>query len=284
MGVRLVTIVDADFGLDGGAMMGVVPRPLWERQHPPDARNRIALVSRFAVVDDPAARRLWLLDCGVGRDWGARQSEIYDLRPRGGDVRGRVRDAGFDPDAVTDVVLTHLHFDHAGGVARCDEAGHVGLAFPKAAHHLQRAQWAWARAPSPKDAGSFLPEHVAALGASGNLALVDGPRALGGAVAVRVVGGHTPGMQLPLVTAEGGPFLFLADLVPVWSHVRLPWVMAYDNEPVATVDEKRHLLEEAAAAGWTLVSAHDPRAPRARIRMVGEGTFEADVFATAEDV
>jgi glyoxylase-like metal-dependent hydrolase (beta-lactamase superfamily II) len=281
---RLRTIVDSEFGLDGGAMMGVVPRVLWEKAHPPDAQHRIRLVSRFALVEDPAAGRLWLLDAGFGRDWTPKLRTIYDLRPRGTDVRELVRSAGADPDAVTDVVLTHLHFDHAGGIVRREEDGRPALSFPRAAHHLQASQWAWAQAPSAKDAGSFRADHVAALGESGRLALVDGARTLGGAVAVRVVNGHSPGMQLPLVEAEGGPFLFLADLVPVWSHLRLPWVMAYDNEPVATIEEKRHLLAEAAERRWTLVSEHDASAPRATVRAVDGGGFEATTFSTADDM
>ena len=280
---RLLTIVDADFGLDGGAMMGVVPRALWERAHPPDARNRIALVSRFALVDEPEAGRLWLLDCGLGRDWSAKALDIYDIRPRGEEVGALVRGAGYDPEAVTDVVLTHLHFDHAGGVARRDEGGGTTLAFPRARHHVQAAHWAWARSPSAKDAASFRAEHLAALEASGRLSLVDGSAELGGAVGVRVVRGHTPGLQLPLVEAEGGPFLFLADLVPVWSHVRLPWIMAYDNEPLVTLGEKRDLLREAAEKGWTLISEHDPGAARATVREAGDGGFEAETFSTGED-
>ncbi|MBI5487486.1 MAG: MBL fold metallo-hydrolase [Deltaproteobacteria bacterium] len=255
---RLLTIVDAEFALDGGSMMGVVPRALWQKQHPPDARNRIPLVSRFAVVDDPGAGRLWLLDCGLGRDWSPKQLDLYDIRPRGADARALLRDAGFDPDSVTDVVLTHLHFDHAGGLAKRDAAGKLTLAFPAARHHVQASHLAWARSPTAKDAGSFRADHVALLEASGRVNPVDGSASLGGAVAVRALRGHTPGLQLPLVEADGGPYLFLADLVPVWSHLRLPWIMAYDNEPLVTLEEKRALLEEAASRGWVLISEHDP--------------------------
>lgn len=264
-------------------MMGVVPRPLWEKRHPPDAGHRIRLVSRFGVVEDPAAGRLWLLDCGFGRDWSPKLERIYALQPRGADVRALLRAAGLDPDAVTDVLLTHLHFDHVGGVVRRDERGVAALTFPGAIHHLQRSHWEWARAPSPKDAGSFRADHVAVLAGSPRLSLVDGPGPLGGAVAVRTVGGHTPGMQLPLVEAAGGGSLFLADLVPVWSHVRLPWVMAYDNEPVRTIGEKRALLAEAAERGWTLISEHDPDAPRGRVVRVEGGAFAVESFATGED-
>ena len=280
---RLLTIVDADFGLDGGAMMGVVPRALWERPHPPDARNRIRLVSRFVVVEDEGAGRLWLLDCGLGRDWRAKQIDIYDIRPRGEDARALVRGAGLDPDAVTDVVLTHLHFDHAGGVAVRGGDGSLGLAFPRARHHVQAAHWEWARSPTAKDAASFRADHVAVLETSGLVSVVDGPATLGGAVSVRVVRGHTPGLQLSLVEAEGGPYLFLADLVPVWSHLRLPWIMAYDNEPLVTLEEKRGLLGEAAERGWTLISEHDPGAARATVRRLEDGSFEATTFSTGED-
>ncbi|MBI5502717.1 MAG: MBL fold metallo-hydrolase [Deltaproteobacteria bacterium] len=255
---RLLTIVDSDFALDGGAMMGVVPRALWEKQHPPDPRNRIPLVSRFAVVDDPDAARVWLLDCGLGRDWNPKELDIYDIRPRGTDARTLLHDAGIAPDSVTDLVLTHLHFDHAGGIARRDPTGKLALAFPAARHHVQASHWSWARSPTPKDAASFRTDHIALLEASSQLRLVDGSGPLGGAVSVRAVHGHTPGLQLPLVDAAGGPYLFLADLVPLWSHLRLPWIMAFDNEPLVTLAEKRALLQEAASRRWVLISEHDP--------------------------
>ena len=111
----------------------------------------------------------------------------------------------------------------------------------------------------------------------------DGSAKLGGAVSVRVVRGHTPGLQLPLVEAEGGPYLFLADLVPVWSHLRLPWIMAYDNEPLVTLEEKRTLLAEAAERGWTLISEHDPGSARATVRRLADGSFEATTVSTGED-
>jgi glyoxylase-like metal-dependent hydrolase (beta-lactamase superfamily II) len=148
---------------------------------------------------------------------------------------------------------------------------------------VQAAHWEWARSPTAKDSASFRADHVAALAASGLVSVVDGSARLGGAVSVRVVRGHTPGLQLPLVDAEGGPFLFLADLVPVWSHVRLPWIMAYDNEPLVTLEEKRALLGEATDGGWTLISEHDPNAARATVRRSADGSFEATAFSTAAD-
>lgn len=280
---RLATIVDAEFGLDGGAMMGVVPRPLWEPLHPPDERHRIRLVSRCAVFADATAGRLWLFDVGLGRDWGAKAQAIYGFRFRGPDLRALLAGAGFDPDAVTDVVLSHLHFDHAGGIVGRGEDGALRLTFPSAKHHVQASHWAWARSPTVKDAGSFRPEHLAVLEASGRLEPVEGPRALGDRVFVRVVNGHTPGMQIAQVRADDGEALFLADLVPVWSHLRLPWVMAYDNEPLRTIEDKRALLREAAERGTTLLSEHDPSAPRARIRAGDGDAFEAETFATADD-
>lgn len=280
---RLTTIVDAEFGLDGGAMMGVVPRPLWERAHPPDDRHRIRLVSRCAVFADPTAGRLWLLDLGLGRHWSPKLHAIYGFRFRGPDLPALLAAAGYDPDAVTDVLLSHLHFDHAGGLVAADAAGTLRLAFPRARHHVQAAQWAWARSPTVKDAGSFRPEHLAALDASGRLELLDGPGDLDPRVAVRVVAGHTPGMQLALLRTDDGEALYLADLVPVWSHLRLSWVMAYDNEPLRTIEDKRALLREAAERRWTLLSEHDPSAPRARVRAGAGDVFEAETFATAED-
>ncbi len=318
MTARFLTIVDADFALDGGAMMGIVPRPLWEKAHPPDDRNRIALVSRFAVVDDRAAGRLWLVDCGIGRDWGPKETGIYVIRPRGIDARSLVRAAGFDPDDVTDVVLTHLHFDHCAGLVRTEPRGsaagfrggpgggeapgaeqppgargpgggeargaEASLAFPSAVHHVQAAQLEWARSPSVKDAGSFRADHVAVLASDARLSLAGGDGPLGGAVSVRVASGHSPGMQIVLVETAGGTHVFCGDLVPTWSHVRLPWVMAYDTEPVRTIEEKRRLFSDVADRGWVLVSEHDPRDARARIRRGRSAdSFDVETFSTPDD-
>ncbi|MDI7267038.1 MAG: MBL fold metallo-hydrolase [Myxococcota bacterium] len=285
MTAGFLTIVDADFALDGGAMMGIVPRPLWEKAHPPDDRNRIALVSRFAVVDDRAAGRLWLVDCGIGRDWGPKETGIYAIRPRGIDARSLVRASGFDPDDVTDVVLTHLHFDHCAGLVRRDPPdGPASPAFPSAVHHVQAAHVEWARSPSVKDAGSFRADHVAVLASDARLSLAGGDGPLGGAVSVRVASGHSPGMQIVLVETTGGTHVFCGDLVPTWSHVRLPWVMAYDTEPVRTIEEKRRLLSDAADRGWVLVSEHDSRDARARIRRGRSAdSFDAETFSTPDD-
>jgi glyoxylase-like metal-dependent hydrolase (beta-lactamase superfamily II) len=171
-----------------------------------------------------------------------------------------LRRAGFDPADVTDVLLTHLHFDHAGGTTRADGS----LVFPRARHYVQRVQWEWAQRPSMKDRGSYRPEDFLAL--KGQVTLLEGRGDLAPGIEVLPVDGHTPAMQLPRIHGDGKSVFYCADLVPTAAHVRAPWIMAYDNEPMKTAAEKVEILGRAAAEGWILFLEHDARYTAIRVR------------------
>jgi glyoxylase-like metal-dependent hydrolase (beta-lactamase superfamily II) len=254
---EIASVVDGFFALDGGAMFGIVPRPLWERKIAPDAPNRIRLAARCLVAVDRDARRVVLVDDGVGEKWSPRQIDIYAIDRSGGDLDAGLARLGLSRTDVTDVLLTHLHFDHAGGTTRRGPAGRLELSFPRATHHLQRRHWQLAHAPSEKDAGSFFAEDFDLLQHSNLLHLVEGEAQLFPDVELIVSEGHTAAQQLPRFHGDGGHLTFCGDIIPTHAHLRPSWVMAYDNSPVTTVEEKKVLLAEALEDDGILFLEHD---------------------------
>lgn len=257
--------------LDGGAMFGIVPRALWQRQAPPDDENRIPLAMRCLLLRGHG--RTALVDCGLGDRYDEKFARIYGVAHERGAFLAALAARGVAPEDVTDVLLTHLHFDHAGGATRLDEAGRLVPTFPNATYHVQRRHWAWAHA-SPREGASFLREHMEPLEAHGVLNLLDGAAGPLPGVELLVVDGHTRGMQLPLVHGGEAPLLYAADLLPTAAHAPLLWIMAYDVAPLDTLAEKERLLTRAAAEGWTVAFEHDPAVARARIAHTARG-FEA---------
>jgi len=255
------------FRLDGGAMFGVVPRVIWEREAPPDASNRIELALRCLLLRD--GERTVLVDCGVGDKDGPAFRAMFAVADEGATVAERLAECGLRPEEVTDLVLTHLHFDHAGGAVRRDAAGRAVPAFPNAAIHLQRRQWEWAQAPSLRDRASYLAENLEPL-AKARLVLRDGEEEILPGLRVRPVHGHTPGMQL--VEVDGGEdpgLVYCADLVPTTAHLPLAWVMGYDLFPLQAVEEKQELYRRHGSGSAWLVFEHDPAVAAARVDASG---------------
>jgi glyoxylase-like metal-dependent hydrolase (beta-lactamase superfamily II) len=262
---RLAALQDCTFALDGGGMFGVVPRALWEQAMPPDARNRIRIAARslVALADDG---RCILVDAGVGDKLDAKRREIYGVDRSCGGIEAGLAALGLARADVTDVILTHLHFDHAGGATRRREDGALELAFPNATHHLQRRNWQWAHAPSEKDQASFLAENFALLEHSVQLHLVDGELTLYPDLELIVSEGHTVAQQLPRFHGDGTHLTYCADVIPTRAHVRLPWVMAHDLYPLTTIEEKKMLLAEALEDDGILFLEHDPDVAAVRLR------------------
>lgn len=238
------------FRLDGGAMFGTVPRALWERTNPPDARNRIELALRSLLAED-GERRI-LIDAGIGRStFEAKETEIYAVEDR---------KTGLDPETVTDVVLTHLHFDHAGGVVTGE-----GLTFPRARHWLQKRNWENALKPNDREKASYLRRTWQVLEDSGKLELVDGPDPFLPEIHPILSDGHTLGMQVIRVGEGPGALIYVADLIPLLPHVRVAYTMGYDIHAGLLIEEKRRLLEEAEREGWQLFFEHDPQVATCRL-------------------
>ncbi len=274
-GYNLFPVPAGRFRLDGGAMFGVVPKVLWSREHPADQLNRVEMVSRSLLVAGEG--RLVLVNTGMGQNWPDKERAIYSV-DEGVRLERSLAELGYRPEEVTHVVQTHLHFDHAGGMT-ADGAGGPRPLFPRAEYIVQRKQFQWAQAPSERDRASFRPDGWECLG--GQLRLLDGEEELLPGLSLHLVHGHTPHQQLLRVSDGRASLLYCSDLVPLAAQVRIPWIMAYDLNPLETLQEKRRLLEQAAAEGWLLFLEHDPAVAACRVRRTSRG-FEAEPVSLAD--
>jgi glyoxylase-like metal-dependent hydrolase (beta-lactamase superfamily II) len=262
------------FRLDGGAMFGVVPKVLWSRTNPADESNRIAMAMRALYVEG-GGRRL-LVDGGSGTDFGEKMNRIYQIETRG--LRASLESARIDPDSITDAIATHLHFDHAGGFCRRGPGGGIVVSLPRAIHHIQRRQWETALSPTEKDRASFFPEFLLPIERAGLLRLADGIVEIFPGVTLIPTDGHTFGHQVVLVSTAEGSLLYCGDLIPLASHINLPYIMAYDHFPLKTLEEKRQMLGRAADEGWILFFEHDPEIAAARVQRTDSDGFKiADI-------
>ncbi len=252
-----------EFWLDGGAMFGVVPKPLWEREREPDERNRIRLAMNVLLVEDASGRTL--VDTGAGDKWDDKARGIYRLRAR--QPAEHLGDAGLDVTAIDRVVCTHLHFDHAGGSTVRLADGRLAPTFPRAEYVVQRGELETARSDNERVRASYVRENFEPLVLERRLRLVEGDVDLTPTLRLRVAPGHTPWMQVVLVSTEEGTTGFLADLVPTASHVRYLFIMGYDLEPLRTLDSKKRFLPQAHAERWRLVFTHDPRLPLGELEL-----------------
>ncbi len=248
--------------LDGGAMFGIVPRTLWERCLAPDTRGRIRLSMRCLLLE--GAGRLILVDTGVGDKYDARFKDWFAIDHTDTDLNRAILAAGFMPGEITDVILTHLHFDHAGG-STVRRLGKPAPRFANAVYHVQRSHLESARSPNAREAASFLPENFEPLAAAGQLHCLDGSGPLFPGIEIWVVHGHTEAQQLVKVSGPEGTLVFVADLLPTTHHVRLPWIMAYDVRPLVTLAEKERFLCEAERQRVHLFFEHDPEVAIANV-------------------
>jgi len=270
---------DGRFKLDGGAMFGVVPKMFWQEHHPADEFNRIDLDLRCLLVEH-GDRRI-LVDVGLGDRWEEKKKGIFAMERRPNQLVAELAEAGLTRDSVTDVVLTHLHFDHAGGALRETDSG-LEPVFPSARHWVQQRQWDWARNPSERDRASFRSEDFLALAEQGDLQLVDGAGEIMPGVRVTPVNGHTPGQQMVEFDTGAGTVVYCGDLIPFLSQVHVPWIMGFDLNPLLTVTEKKQFLTRATEDGLVLVFEHDPRHEAATVKFA-DGRFQpAEVFDLAD--
>ena len=251
--------------LDGGAMFGVVPKPLWERRIPADNRNRIPLAMRCLLVEAPCA--LVLIDTGVGNKYDDRFADIYGISNAGDPTRleDGIRHAGFEPADVDIVLNTHLHFDHAGGDTFRREDGAVVPSFPGARYVVQKGELDFAQGRNERIRASYLTENFEPVTQAGLWDLVEGAAEVTRGVRVVPTPGHTPFHHSVIIESEGETACFLGDVCPTSAHLPLPWIMGYDLEPLTTLESKRGLWERARSDNWLLVFEHDPRVPWGRL-------------------
>jgi glyoxylase-like metal-dependent hydrolase (beta-lactamase superfamily II) len=261
--------------LDGGAMFGVVPKPLWERRIAPDEKNRIPLALRCLLVEHPDG--LVLVDTGIGNKESAKFHGIYAVENAGTSGPTQLEDAlsaaGYRPEDVRWVVNTHLHFDHAGGNTLRRPDGSVALAFPEARYVMQRRELDFASHTNERTRASYLPPNFAPVAASGRLRLVDGETEVLPGILLLPSPGHVPFHQSIVVRDGGEAACFLGDLVPTAAHLPPAWIMGYDLEPLVTLATKKALLARAAREEWQLVFEHDAVVARARVAPDAAGGY-----------
>ncbi len=248
------TLETGRFRLDGGAMFGVVPKTLWSRSNPADDLNRIDMTMRSLLVR--GGDRIVLVDTGVGRKLHDKQMAMYDIAFHEHELVHALARLDITPEQVTDVILTHAHFDHIGGCT-VREGDELRLQFPNAVHYLQREHWEWALKPSERDRASFLPENYLPIGEAGRLQLVNGNETLFPDLHLECVHGHTFAQQLVRIVDGDRSLLYCGDLIPMRAHVPAPWIMGYDLQPLVTLREKIDAMRRAAAHRDILVFEHD---------------------------
>ncbi len=268
--------------LDGGAMFGNAPRAVWEKWAAPDDLNRIELACR-ALLASPLAGKTVLFETGIGAFFEPKLRERYGVQESRHVLMESLREAGFEHEDIDVVVLSHLHFDHAGGLlAQWSEGREPELLFPNATFLVGAEHWQRALQPHPRDRASFIPELPALLQASGRLEIVDGPysKALGNSVRFSFSDGHTPGLMLAEIVgpeqADGqarGGVVFCADLIPGRSWVHVPITMGYDRNAELLIDEKRSFLEDKLARNVHLFFTHDPQCALAQVARDEKGRF-----------
>ena len=263
--MQLYSINAGNFKLDGGAMFGVVPKSIWNRSNPADDNNMCSWAMRCLLIEDGS--RLILVDNGMGDKQDAKFFGHYYLH--GNDTLEKSLAAhGFKSDDITDVFLTHLHFDHCGGSIK-KEGNTLVPAFKNAIFWSNEAHWDWATNPNEREKASFLKENILPIEASGQLSLINTPEShftengllhsasFANNIDIRFVHGHTEKMMLPQINYKGHTIVFMADLLPSVGHLPLPYVMSYDMFPLTTLHEKKSFLQEAYEKQYVLFFEHD---------------------------
>jgi glyoxylase-like metal-dependent hydrolase (beta-lactamase superfamily II) len=278
--MELFTVDTGFFKLDGGAMFGVVPKSIWSRTNPSDENNLCPWAMRCLLVSD--GNRLVLIDNGIGDKQDARFFSHYYLH---GDasLAKSLQQLGVHPTDITDVFLTHLHFDHCGGSVKYGSHGQNELTFPRATYWTNEAHWNWATVPNPREKASFLEENILPLQEHGVLNYLDlATKSLFPGFDFLTMDGHTDKQMLPKMQYKGRTLVFMADLLPSVGHIPLPYVMGYDTRPLLTLKEKQLFLEEAAQNNYVLFLEHDSVNECCTVKMTEKGVRVDQTFRLDE--
>jgi glyoxylase-like metal-dependent hydrolase (beta-lactamase superfamily II) len=269
--LTLTLVNGGNFRLDGGAMHGVVPKTIWSKLVSCDALNRCEYATNCLLVEGRGLRIL--IETGNGDKFPERERQIYGI-DHDQSAEKNLRALGVEPESITHVVMTHLHFDHSGGTTRRTAAGGAAPIFTRAKHVVQRREWQDATHPHERNRASYLDENLAPLADAQLLQLVDGEHQLAPGIRVIPTPGHTAGHQSVLVDdGNGHKLLFLGDVVPTALHTRLPFIMSYDLDVVGTLESKRRLWKGALEERWLLVFGHDPQTRAGYLGQDARGQF-----------
>ena len=279
--MKLYTIDTGFFKLDGGAMFGVVPKSIWQKTNPADEFNLCSWAMRCLLIQE--GDRLILIDNGIGYKQDERFLKHYHLH--GDDTLEKsLANLKFSKDDITDVFLTHLHFDHCGGSIERQADGNLVPAFKNATYWSNKEHWQWAVEPNDREKASFLKENILPIQESGKLKFID---TLDGVsftdnIQIRFAFGHTDSMMLPQISYKGKTILYMADMLPSVGHIPMPYVMSYDMFPLKTLKEKKKFLEEAVQNDYILFFEHDPVNECCTLQETEKGIRVKDTFKLSE--
>ena len=276
--MKLHVINTGFFKLDGGAMFGVVPKSIWTKTNPPDENNLCTWAMRCLLIED--GERLTLIDNGIGTKQDPRFLGHYYLHGEA-TLSSSLRQAGFSESDVTDMFLTHLHFDHCGGGVKL-ENGRPVMSFPNATYWSNSDHWKWATEPNPREKASFLKENILPIKESGQLRFIEGANSPVNNMEIFYASGHTDKMMIPMISYKGKTICFMADLLPSVGHIPLPYVMAYDTRPLLTMEEKASFMDEAADRNYILFFEHDPLNECCTVKRTEKGVRLDKTFALLE--
>jgi glyoxylase-like metal-dependent hydrolase (beta-lactamase superfamily II) len=277
---KLYSIQTGLFRLDGGAMFGVVPKPLWSKTNPADDKNRIDMCMRSMLL--LSGDKKIIIDNGVGYKLSQKLNEIYGIDHSKFTLEHELEKLGYNTSDITDVLVTHLHFDHAGGSTKLNKDSKLELMFPNATYHVQKKHWEWAQNPSERDKASFFPENYNPIKEQGHLNLFDSDAAFDEHIGLHVVNGHTPAMQVITIKDDSTTLLYTADLFPTTSHVQLAYIMGYDLFPLTTLDEKKKFLPRIINENWMLFFEHDAFTETCRVHQTEKGFAVTDKMELAK--
>lgn len=251
-------------------MFGVVPKPMWNKLSPADEQNRVGLVCNLLVIRTPDGNVL--VETGMGTRWSDREKSRYEVVSNVG-TESMLSSVGLSNDQIDVVIISHLHFDHAGG-ATMEKNGELAPTFPKARYFVQRGEWEFAHNANARARASYRADDFDPLQKHNVLQLVDGDTEVLPGVWVRLTGGHTSHHQVVTFESNGEKGVYFADILPTKSHLSPPWVMGYDHYPLDSCDIKSKYLKRAADENWLVVFDHEPGIPWGRVKVIGDGKFE----------
>lgn len=272
---ELKVIETGSFGLDGGAMFGIIPKPLWCKSNPSDDQNRVSLHARNLLLVSES--RKILIDTGIGSDWDEKFIRNYRLDQSENTMSNSLNKLGIKPDEITDVLLTHLHFDHTGGSTYLKDGNWIPT-FPNAKYYVQKKHFEWAVNPTDRDRGSFIQNRFMPLHKEGLLNFVNGDVQFDDEIEFLTINGHTSFQQMIKVHDSSNVVLFCGDLFPFTTHIPIPYVMGYDLQPLLTVQEKKKILPMAIEQNWKLFFEHDPNAILATVAESQKGFSVDQIF------
>lgn len=265
---RLSIVKECLFKLDGGAMFGVVPKHLWNKAEPADELNRVELACNLLVIETPAGNVL--VETGMGARWGEKERERYEIRTLI-DHKQALQSVGLNNEDINAVIISHLHFDHAGGAA-IEVDGKLRPTFPNATYYAQRGEWEFAQKANARAKGSYRLEDVQPLHEHGVLQLIDGDTEVVPGVWARVTGGHTRHHQVVYFESEGNKGVYFADIIPTKSHISPPWVMGYDHYPLESCDIKSEWMSRSVNENLLVVFDHETGVPWGHVKQI-DGKF-----------